>query len=407
MQHREQYIQEIRQIISEQDKRKLENVFYKIIAQYSRDEEVLLLLCQIFESDWHTFHEDMALGFQSIRNPITAQSLFNIAFSNFEYLKEDENYPLQRKCTWALADIGTDEAKKFLEEIRLKALPAIAQFADKRLRNWEEELRRKGQKLRSERNYHLAISLEKYTDSLKNLPNEGQNIVGNVLEIKDAEYNSFLRKVEYITTEYIVVYQAYNPKIAKYAVENQTLGGEEFSYSRMSWIKTNFLWMMFRSGWAEKQNQEKILAIWIEKKDFQSILQDAVFSSYQPHLYESEDAWRKELEQKEVRLQWDPDRNYLGEKLKRRAIQLGLKGKSLEKFGTEQIVGIMDITDFVKEQKSLIDSNQVDKLLIPKERIIYFDDGKNNKRIDLGQRNNHNLDTENVGWFSKIIRKFF
>lgn len=32
---------------------------------------------------------------------------------------------------------------------------------------------------------------------------------------------------------------------------------------------------------------------------------------------------------------------------------------------------------------------------------------KNNKRIDLEQRNNCNLDTENVGWFSKIIRKFF
>ena len=29
----------------------------------------------------------------------------------------------------------------------------------------------------------------------------------------------------------------------------------------MSWIKTSFLWMMHRSGWGTKENQERILQI--------------------------------------------------------------------------------------------------------------------------------------------------
>lgn len=52
----------------------------------------------------------------------------------------------------------------------------------------------------------------------------------------------------------IIVYQAYNPKIAMAMVQSQNFHSEEctksgFSMNRMTWIKTNFLWMMFRSGW--------------------------------------------------------------------------------------------------------------------------------------------------------------
>src|ERR1051326_6100358 len=101
----------------------------------------------------------------------------------------------------------------------------------------------------------------------------------------------------------------------------------------MSWIKPNFLWMMYRCGWASKENQERVLAIWITKKDFESILEQAVFSSFQPTYYTSHEQWKEALEQKEVRLQWDPDHDPYGGKLTRRAIQLGMKGKMLEDFG--------------------------------------------------------------------------
>ncbi len=45
----------------------------------------------------------------------------------------------------------------------------------------------------------------------------------------------------------IVVYQAYRHEIADYALAHGRFGGP-FSFSRMSWIKPNFLWMMYRCG---------------------------------------------------------------------------------------------------------------------------------------------------------------
>lgn len=45
----------------------------------------------------------------------------------------------------------------------------------------------------------------------------------------------------------IVVYQAYNRQIGAYAVKHKKfLGCPAFSPNRMTWIKTNFLWMMYR-----------------------------------------------------------------------------------------------------------------------------------------------------------------
>jgi hypothetical protein len=47
--------------------------------------------------------------------------------------------------------------------------------------------------------------------------------------------------------EAILVYQAFKPEIGRYAVANQRFTGcEAYSPTRMTWIKTNFLWMMFR-----------------------------------------------------------------------------------------------------------------------------------------------------------------
>ncbi|MFO0977221.1 MAG: DUF4291 family protein [Planctomycetaceae bacterium] len=53
----------------------------------------------------------------------------------------------------------------------------------------------------------------------------------------------------------VVVYQAYRPSIGLFAAEHGYFGGD-FSLSRMTWIKPNFLWMMYRSGWGTKPDQE-------------------------------------------------------------------------------------------------------------------------------------------------------
>lgn len=94
----------------------------------------------------------------------------------------------------------------------------------------------------------MNIITEFYQQALEHWPKTGQHILAHQ------------------TNEEIVVYQAYKKSIARFAAENQFLGGNEYSYNRMSWIKPNFLWMMYRCGWAEKENQESVLALWIRKK---------------------------------------------------------------------------------------------------------------------------------------------
>lgn len=58
---------------------------------------------------------------------------------------------------------------------------------------------------------------------------------------------------------------------------------------RMTWIKPNFLWMMYRSGWAQKKNQEVILAIRICRSFFEELLFQAVYTSYQSEKYPTYD----------------------------------------------------------------------------------------------------------------------
>lgn len=54
--------------------------------------------------------------------------------------------------------------------------------------------------------------------------------------------------------ESVVVYQAYRPAIGHFAAAYRYFGGA-FSFNRMSWIKPNFLWMMYRSGRGSKNEQ--------------------------------------------------------------------------------------------------------------------------------------------------------
>jgi len=105
------------------------------------------------------------------------------------------------------------------------------------------------------------MKLEKYTKQIKTWPQEGYHIM--------AQYDD----------EKIIVYQSYRKEIGNFAVENQFFGGA-FSLGRMTWIKPNFLWMMYRNGWGTKDGQEVVLAIHLKRTAFERYLEKAVWSSY-------------------------------------------------------------------------------------------------------------------------------
>lgn len=144
----------------------------------------------------------------------------------------------------------------------------------------------------------------------------------------------------------------------------------------MSWIKPNFLWMMYRCGWCAKENQERVLGLWLRKSDFESILLGAVNSTFVQEQFLSQEAWKKALASSEVRLQWDPDHNPFGNPIARRAVQLGLRGEVLRTFGQSQLTRITDMTPFILEQNKWVKERQLEKLLVPVERVYTFDNEK-------------------------------
>jgi hypothetical protein len=198
----------------------------------------------------------------------------------------------------------------------------------------------------------MTLNTIPYPDYEAGLPQSGQHILGQ------------------LRGENIVVYQAFNPQISSYAVAHQQFGGSAYAFSRMSWIKPNFLWMMYRAGWAAKENQERILAIEIGLDKFRQLVAQAVYSSFQPDIYASQADWKQALEHSEVRLQWDPDHDPLGRKLQRRAIQLGLRGATLRAFATDWIVSIEDITDFVHTQGAHVAAGDLVNLMVVKEQVV-------------------------------------
>lgn len=166
----------------------------------------------------------------------------------------------------------------------------------------------------------------------------------------------------------VVVYQAYRPSIARFAATHKHFGGE-FSFNRMSWIKTNFLWMMYRSGWGTKEGQEVTLAIWLKRPAFDGLLARAVPSHFSAQLYPSEKEWQRAVQHSDVRLQWDPDHSPSGAPLARRAIQLGLRGDALASYAREWILDIEDISEFVAEQERLAGDGADVEFVTPRELI--------------------------------------
>ena len=195
----------------------------------------------------------------------------------------------------------------------------------------------------------MNINLKKYKEQKLLWPDSGCQILAN--------YNE----------DSIVVYQAFSPSIAEYAVRLQRFGCPDYKLTWMTWIKTSFLWMMFCSGWATKKDQERILAIYLSLEGFEEIFRRACLAKRQ-----TENNIDGNLVT--VRLQWDPDHNPYGEKEQRRAVQLGLRGDTLNLFLQKWILQIEDITNFVKAQHEHVLAGKLDELEMPEEKVYIVKD---------------------------------
>ncbi len=201
----------------------------------------------------------------------------------------------------------------------------------------------------------MEIHLEKYQEQLPKWPVSGRHIM--------AQFDK----------EAIVVYQAYRPSIGHFAVSNQRFG-DGFKMDRMTWIKPNFLWMMYRSGWGTKEGQEITLAIHLKRKAFENYLRASVRSSFNASNFESYEVWKQAVEASDCRLQWDPDHDPNGEKLERRAVQIGLRRALVNTYVHEDILRIEDLSDFVAQQRVHVNNKKIELLKVPEEHVYKVED---------------------------------
>jgi hypothetical protein len=105
--------------------------------------EVCRLLISIIDATWHRCHEDAVQEIQRLHCKDAVLALERTAHAVHAYLSYDEVFGLARKCTWALADIGTPDARQALERLSRSSNPLIAGYAKKRIDRWQAELPRK------------------------------------------------------------------------------------------------------------------------------------------------------------------------------------------------------------------------------------------------------------------------
>lgn len=171
------------------------------------------------------------------------------------------------------------------------------------------------------------------------------------------------------TENTIRVYQAFSSEISKGAIAAQTFI-PPFKRERMTWIKPSFMWMMYRSGWATKPGQERILAIDISRAGFEWALAHACLTHFDPILHKDQEGWEKTKRASSVRIQWDPERDMRLQPLPWRTIQIGLGGIAVNAYLDTWIVAIEDITDLAKSIEEAVSRNDVNRaqLLVPQER---------------------------------------
>jgi hypothetical protein len=177
------------------------------------------------------------------------------------------------------------------------------------------------------------------------------------------------RQVRAVQTDRsLVVYQAYSPAIADAALAAGRFVAP-FKRDRMTWIKPSLLWMAYRSGWATKPDQERVLAVEITRYGFEWALEHACLSHYEPATYADHDAWTARKSITPVRIQWDPERGLDHQPLDHRAIQVGLSGEAVDRYIDDWTVALTDVTELLHRVHGHVSARRLDdaRALLPHE----------------------------------------
>jgi hypothetical protein len=127
--------------------------------------------------------------------------------------------------------------------------------------------------------------------------------------------------------------------------------------------------MAYRSGWATKAGQERVLAIELTRDGFEWALGHASLSHYEPGNHPDQATWAAAKDASPVRIQWDPERDLTLAPLDHRTIQIGLAGDAVNRYLDDWTITITDTTNLMNQLHDLVHAGDHDtaRALLPDE----------------------------------------
>lgn len=130
--------------------------------------DYLEILLSLLPKYWQTFHHDVLLELQRLKNIKAIDSVYNSIIEREHEFEKLKNTWFYHRAIWILADIGTIESKNKLLLLTNVENQGIKLSAQKRLDEWENELQRKRLNPLSEGWYLTDEEDDDFTEELYN-----------------------------------------------------------------------------------------------------------------------------------------------------------------------------------------------------------------------------------------------
>ena len=95
------------------------------------------VLMRLLLENWHDLHEDLVFELGLLGDPSAVEVIQKAVYIRFEHLVQWGNlHEFQRKCTYALARIGTEESRAALEALARSTDPSVRKYGEECLQKW-------------------------------------------------------------------------------------------------------------------------------------------------------------------------------------------------------------------------------------------------------------------------------
>ncbi len=113
---------------------------------------------------------------------------------------------------------------------------------------------------------------------------------------------------------------------------------------------------------------EAIAKIKLSHEAFTEIIDQSIGTHWDQEVFSTEDDWQRNLNRSDVIHQWDPERDIVGKRLDRQAIQIRIRGTVIRKYVSDYIIGVEDVSPLVHEIGRIRKSGASDYPELPEER---------------------------------------